>query len=99
MNKKQLAGKVSKETDLTKAEAEKMIDVVLKHISEALIKNEKVRLVGFGNFLVRTRAGRVGRNPQTGEKITIGSTKTPAFVPGINLKAAIKSLPSAGQGK
>ncbi len=90
MNKKQLAGKVSKETDLTKAEAEKVIDVALKKIEESLIQGEKVRLVGFGNFLVRTRAGRVGRNPQTGEKITIGSTKTPAFVPGINLKAAIK---------
>jgi DNA-binding protein HU-beta len=90
MNKKQLAGKVSKETDLTKAQAEKFLDVALKHIGEALIKGDKVRLVGFGNFLVRTRAGRVGRNPQTGEKITIGSTKTPAFVPGINLKAAIK---------
>ena len=90
MNKKQLAGKISKETDLTKAEAEKVLDIALKNISEALIKGDKIRLVGFGNFLVRTRAGRVGRNPQTGEKITIGSTKTPAFVPGINLKAAIK---------
>ena len=90
MNKKQLAGKISKETNLTKAEAEKVLDAALKNISEALIRGDKVRLVGFGNFLVRTRAGRVGRNPQTGEKITIGSTKTPAFVPGINLKAAIK---------
>jgi len=91
MNKKQLAGKISKETDLTKAEAEKVIDIMLKNVSEALIKGEKVRLVGFGNFIIRTRAGRVGRNPQTGEKITIGSTKTPAFVPGINFKAAIKA--------
>ena len=94
MNKKQLAGKIAKETKLTKAEAENVIDIALKHISESLIKGDKVRLVGFGNFLVRTRAGRVGRNPQTGEKITIGSTKSPAFVPGINLKAAIKSLPA-----
>jgi DNA-binding protein HU-beta len=90
MNKKQLAGKVAKETKLTKAEAEQVVDIALKHISEALIKGEKVRLVGFGNFLVRTRAGRVGRNPRTGEKITIGSSKAPAFVPGVNLKAAIK---------
>ncbi|MFA4967347.1 MAG: HU family DNA-binding protein [Candidatus Margulisiibacteriota bacterium] len=96
MNKKQLAGKISKETDLTKAEAEKVIDVMLKNISESLIKGEKVRLVGFGNFIIRTRAGRVGRNPQTGEKITIGSTKTPAFVPGINFKGAIKGTPKSG---
>jgi DNA-binding protein HU-beta len=90
MNQKQLAGKVAKETDLTKAEAEKVIEISLKHIAEALTKGDKVRLVGFGNFLVRTRAGRVGRNPRTGDKITIGSSKAPAFVPGINLKAAVK---------
>lgn len=90
MNKKQLSGKIAKETKLTKAEAEQVLDIALKHIGEALVKGDKVRLVGFGNFIVRTRAGRVGRNPRTGEKIEIGSTKTPAFVPGINLKAAIK---------
>ncbi|KAF0134679.1 MAG: DNA-binding protein HU-beta [Candidatus Saganbacteria bacterium] len=90
MNKKQLAGKVAKASKLTKLEAEKMIDLMLNCISESLLKGEKVRLVGFGNFIIRTRAGRVGRNPQTGEKIKIESTKSPAFVPGINFKAAIK---------
>jgi DNA-binding protein HU-beta len=90
MNKKQLARKVAKDMKLTKAEAENIIDSALKHISEALIKGEKVRLVGFGNFLVRTRAGRTGRNPQTGEKIVIHPTKSPAFVPGVNLKASIR---------
>ena len=90
MNKKQLAGKVANKMDLTKAQAEKIIDAALDSISEALIKGEKVRLVGFGNFLVRKRKGRVGRNPQTGAKITIGESKAPAFVPGINLKKAIK---------
>ena len=90
MNKKQLAGKVANKMDLTKAEAERIIDAALGEISEALIRGEKVRLVGFGNFLVRTRKGRVGRNPQTGAKIDIGQSKAPAFVPGINLKKAIK---------
>ena len=90
MNKKQLAGKVADKSNLTKIQAEKIIDTTLALISEALIKGEKVRLVGFGNFLVRTRKGRIGRNPQTGEKITIGQSKSPAFVPGINLKKAIK---------
>jgi len=91
MNKKQLAGKVADKSNMTKIQAEKVIDTVLALISEALIKGEKVRLVGFGNFLVRTRKGRIGRNPQTGEKITIGQSKSPAFVPGSNLKKAIKS--------
>ena len=91
MNKKQLAGKVSNKMEITKADAERVIDCTLNFITEALKEDKKVRLVGFGNFLVRTRAGRVGRNPQTGEKIEIPSTKAPAFVPGINLKKAIKS--------
>ncbi len=90
MNKKQLAGKVGNKIGISKAQAERIIDATLNFISEALISNEKVRLVGFGNFLVRARKGRVGRNPQTGEKITIGQSKAPAFVPGINLKKSIK---------
>lgn len=90
MNKKQLAGKVAEKRDLSKAEAERIIDSALNSISEALVAGEKVRLVGFGNFVVRKRKGRIGRNPQTGEKITIGESKSPAFVPGINLKKAVK---------
>ena len=90
MNKKQLAGKVANQMGITKADAEKVIDSALGFISEALIKNDKVRLVGFGNFVVRTRAGRVGRNPHTGESIKIPSSKSPAFVPGSVLKKSIK---------
>lgn len=90
MNKKQLAGKVADKMGLTKARAERIIDAALDSISEALARGEKVRLVGFGNFLVRTRKGRIGRNPQTGEKITILESKAPAFVPGINLKKVVK---------
>ena len=90
MNKKQLAGKVGSKMKITKAKAEQIIDAALDAISEALISGEKVRLVGFGNFLVRKRKGRVGRNPQTGDKIEIGESKAPAFVPGINLKKAVK---------
>lgn len=90
MNKKQLAGKVANKMDMSKAEAERIIDATLSSIQEALLGGEKVRLVGFGNFVVRKRKGRIGRNPQTGDKITIGESKSPAFVPGINLKKAIK---------
>ncbi|MFA6431482.1 MAG: HU family DNA-binding protein [Candidatus Margulisiibacteriota bacterium] len=90
MNKKQLAGKVAGKMDLSKAEAERIIDATLNEINDAMIKGTKVRLVGFGNFVVRSRKGRIGRNPQTGEKITIGQSKCPAFVPGINLKKSIK---------
>ena len=91
MNKKQLAAKVANKIDLTIGKTEQIIDVLLETISEALLKNDKVRLVGFGNFVVRQRKGRIGRNPQTGEKITIGTSKAPAFVPGINLKKSVKN--------
>ena len=90
MNKRQLAGKVANKVKLTKARAEQIIDAALDSIAEALVAGDKVRLVGFGNFVVRARKGRIGRNPQTGEKITIGESKAPAFVPGINLKKAVK---------
>lgn len=91
MNQKQLAGKVAQKISMKKAAVEKVIETTLDAITDALAKNEKVRLVGFGNFLVRSRAARVGRNPQTGEKINIPVSKAPAFVPGINLKKSIKS--------
>lgn len=91
MNKKQLAAKVGKKMDLTKAETERIIDATLDTIVSTLKSGEKVRLVGFGNFVVRTRKGRIGRNPQTGETMKIGSSKGPAFVPGINLKKEVKS--------
>jgi len=90
MNKKQLSGKVAARVKLKKAAIERIIDATLGEIGAALERGEKVRLVGFGNFVVRTRAGRIGRNPQTGAKIEIGSSKCPAFVPGINLKNSIK---------
>ncbi|NQT30664.1 MAG: HU family DNA-binding protein [Candidatus Saganbacteria bacterium] len=90
MNKKQLAGRVGSKMKITKAKAEKVIDTTLDFISQALVAGEKVRLVGFGNFVVRSRKGRVGRNPQTGAKITIAQSKAPAFVPGVNLKKLVK---------
>lgn len=93
MNQKELADKIAeklKGEKIKKVVVEKVMDEALSIITQALVNGEKVRLVGFGNFLVRTRASRVGRNPQTGDKISIPQSKSPAFVPGINLKKAIK---------
>lgn len=90
MNKKQLAGKVAEKMGLRKNEVEQVIDTTLGLIEGALTRGEKIRLVGFGNFVLRTRASRMGRNPQTGDRISIPPTKTPAFVPGINLKKAVR---------
>jgi DNA-binding protein HU-beta len=93
MNQKELADRIAakmKGDKVKKVMVDKILEETLNVISDALVKGEKVRLVGFGNFLVRTRASRVGRNPQTGEKMNIPQSKSPAFVPGINLKKAIK---------
>lgn len=94
MNKKQLAAKVGEKIKLSRTKSEKIIDCVLDTMTEALLAGEKVRLVGFGNFIVKTRKGRIGRNPQTGEKITIEATRGPVFVSGINLKKAVREKPA-----
>lgn len=99
MNKKQLASRVANKVSMKRNQVEKIIDTTLDIITDTLAQNQKVRLVGFGNFVVRSRAGRIGRNPQTGDKISIPSSHSPAFVPGINLKAAIKSPSTSGETK
>ncbi len=90
MNKTELIAKVAETTELTKKDATKAVDAVLDAIAEALKEGDKVQLIGFGNFEVRERAARKGRNPQTGEEIEIASSKIPAFKPGKQLKDSIK---------
>jgi DNA-binding protein HU-beta len=90
MNKTELITKVAETTELTKKDATKAVDAVLDAIADALKTGDKVQLIGFGNFEVRERAARKGRNPQTGEEIEIASSKVPAFKPGKQLKDSIK---------
>ncbi|EST56062.1 transcriptional regulator [Brevibacillus panacihumi W25] len=90
MNKTELIAKVAETTELTKKDATKAVDAVLDAIADALKSGDKVQLIGFGNFEVRERAARKGRNPQTGEEIEIASSKVPAFKPGKQLKDSIK---------
>lgn len=90
-NKAELIEKVAAATDLTKKDATLAADTLcFSSIQEALANGEKVQLIGFGNFEVRTRAERKGRNPQTGEEIKIPASKVPAFKPGKALKDAVK---------
>jgi DNA-binding protein HU-beta len=89
MNKSELVNKVAEITELSKKDAAKAVDAVFDAIAEALQNGEKVQLVGFGNFEVRERSARKGRNPQTGEVIEIAASKTPAFKPGKSLKEMI----------
>ena len=89
MNKADLVAKVAEATELTKKDAAKAVEATLEAISEALANNDKVQLIGFGNFEVRERAARKGRNPQTGAEIEIPASKVPAFKPGKALKDAV----------
>jgi DNA-binding protein HU-beta len=89
MNKAELVRAVAKEAGLKNKEAEAAITAFTNVVEKALKKGDKVTLVGFGTFEVRERAGRVGRNPQTGAEIKIGPSKSPAFKAGKAFKDAI----------
>ncbi|PLT45644.1 HU family DNA-binding protein [Paenibacillus sp. FSL W8-1187] len=91
MNKTDLINKVSEVAELSKKDATKAVDAVFEAISDALQSGDKVQLVGFGNFEVRERQARKGRNPQTGEEIDIPASKTPAFKPGKSLKDLVSN--------
>ena len=92
MNKAELIDAVATKSELTKQDSRKAVDALFETISNTLAKEEKIQLIGFGTFEVRERAERTGRNPQTGEEMTIPASKVPAFKPGKELKEAIKSL-------
>lgn len=89
-NKAQLIDKVAASTDLTKKDATAAVEAVFESITDTLADGEKVQVIGFGNFEVRDRAARKGRNPQTREEIQIPATKVPAFKAGKALKEAVK---------
>ncbi|TDQ41537.1 HU family DNA-binding protein [Aureibacillus halotolerans] len=90
MNKTDLINAVSETAELSKKEATQAVDAVFESISDALKSGDKVQLIGFGNFEVRERAARKGRNPQTGAEIEIPASKVPAFKPGKALKDVVK---------
>ena len=89
MTKADLIDTVAAEADLTKRRAGEVVELILDEIKTALQKGDRVALTPFGSFVVRARKAREGRNPKTGEKISIAARKVPAFVAGKSLKDAI----------
>lgn len=79
MNKSELVASVAEVAELTKKDAEKAVNAVFASVQKALVEDDKVQIIGFGTFEVRTRAARKGRNPQTGETIEIPASKNPGF--------------------
>ena len=86
MTKAELVDEVSKESDLTKKDAEVIVQTVLDSITDSLQRGEGVELRGFGSFRIRTRSPRQGRNPKTGSDVSVPSKKVPHFKPGKELK-------------
>lgn len=89
MNKTELVATMAEKADLTKKDAEAALNAFTSIVSEQLKKNEKIQLPGFGTFEVGKRAAREGRNPQTGEPMTIAASKMPKFKAGKTLKDII----------
>ncbi len=89
MNKTQFVEAVAQKSGMNKREAEAAVNAMTAVIAETLKAGDKVQLIGFGTFEVKTRAERTGRNPKTGEAITIASSKHPSFSAGKALKDSI----------
>jgi integration host factor subunit beta len=86
MTKADLVEQVAKETDMTKKDAEQLVEVVFESIIGALNKGDKIELRGFGSFRVRERDARKGRNPKTGAAVSIPAKRVAYFKPGKELK-------------
>ncbi len=86
MNKSALIAMMAEKSDLTRKQAEAALNAFLETVKETLQKEDKVQIVGFGTFEVRKREEHSGRNPATGETITVKASKTPSFKPGKSFK-------------
>ncbi|RGG77073.1 MULTISPECIES: HU family DNA-binding protein [unclassified Clostridium] len=89
MNKTELVAAIAEKTELSKKDAEKALKAFTDVVAEELKKGEKVQLVGFGTFEVAEREAREGRNPRTGETMTIAASKSPKFKAGKALKDSL----------
>ena len=90
MNKAQLIDRVAEETQVTKAQAERLLDSTLEIIRRSIKKGDEVKLVGFGTFSRAKRKARTGRNPQTGKALKIPAGFFPKFRPGAEFKTLVK---------
>ena len=89
MNKSQFITHISEQHSCTKIEAEKVIDMFVSSVTDALGKGEEISLVGFGNFSVSKIAAREGRNPRTGAALKIAAYNQPKFKAGQKLKDSV----------
>lgn len=89
MNKTELINAVAEAAQLSKKDAGNAVAAVFDSITDAMVKGDKVQLIGFGTFETRERGARTGKNPRTGEEVKIAACKNPAFKAGKALKEAV----------
>jgi len=89
MNKTDLINAIAEQANLSKADAGRSLDAFINTIETTLKAGDAITLVGFGTFQVKARAARTGRNPQTGQEITIAAANVPSFKAGKGLKDAV----------
>ena len=89
MKKSDIADRVADQTGLSRRTAKNAVDAVFEAMGEALANGEEVRVAGFGTFGTRSRPARTGRNPRTGESLSIQASTAPVFKPGKALKDAV----------
>jgi DNA-binding protein HU-beta len=90
VRKQDLVRSVAEETGQNESQATKAVNAVFSSIEKALASGDEVTISGFGSFKVVERSAREGRNPQTGQSITIAARKSPVFRPGTQLKRAVE---------
>jgi DNA-binding protein HU-beta len=89
LNKTDLVNSVREKTNLSLKDSEKVLKAVLNTITQALVKGDKIQLIGFGTFETKKRAARKGRNPKNGDEIQISAKRIPVFKPGKALKSRV----------
>ncbi|HUQ34284.1 MAG TPA: integration host factor subunit beta [Pyrinomonadaceae bacterium] len=95
MTKAELVEDVARAAELTKKDAERLVEIVFESIIDTLNQGEKIELRGFGSFRVRERGARRGRNPKTGDPVNIPAKRVPYFKPGKELKELINEEASS----
>ena len=96
LTKSEMADKLFEELGLNKREAKELVEQFFEEIRICLENNEQVKLSGFGNFDLRDKRQRPGRNPKTGEAIPISARRVVTFRPGQNLKAKVEQVTELG---
>jgi len=89
MTKAEIAERVAEKTDLPKKESAEIVELVFETIKAALAAGDDIKIAGFGNFAVKERKERTGRNPQTGKELLIAAQRAVGFKPGLALKKLV----------